>query len=72
MRNQPLDAAGYAHHESMPMIVITGSKLVMSAKQASFQIVDIAASMKPLTKMKRQIVSAAAVHRPLAALFGSR
>lgn len=56
----------------MPMIVITGSKLVMSAKQASFQIVDIAASMKPLTKMKRQIVSAAAVHRPLAALFGSR
>jgi len=33
----------------------------MSAKQARFQIVDIVASMKPLTKMTRQIVSAAAI-----------
>ncbi|SEB00022.1 acetolactate synthase large subunit [Rubrimonas cliftonensis] len=53
--------AAYAHLGAMPMILITGQKPVMSAKQARFQIVDIVASMKPLTKMTRQIVSAAAI-----------
>ena len=53
--------AAYAHLSAMPMILITGQKPVMSAKQARFQIVDIVASMKPLTKMTRQIVSAAAI-----------
>jgi acetolactate synthase I/II/III large subunit len=50
--------AAYAHLGAMPMILITGQKPVMSAKQARFQIVDIVASMKPLTKMTRQIISA--------------
>ena len=53
--------AAYAHLGAMPMILITGQKPVLSAKQARFQIVDIVASMKPLTKMTRQIVSAAAI-----------
>jgi len=53
--------AAYAHLGAWPMILITGQKAVMSAKQARFQIVDIVASMKPLTKMTRQIVSAAAI-----------
>ena len=53
--------AAYAHLGAMPMILITGQKPVMSAKQARFQIVDIVASMKPLTKMTRQIVNAAAI-----------
>ncbi|MBL8257200.1 acetolactate synthase-1/2/3 large subunit [Pseudoxanthomonas japonensis] len=53
--------AAYAHLGAMPMILITGQKAVMSARQARFQIVDIVASMKPLTKMTRQIVSAAAI-----------
>jgi len=53
--------AAYAHLGAMPMILITGQKPVMSAKQARFQIVDIVASMKPLTKLSRQIVSAAAI-----------
>ena len=53
--------AAYAHLGAMPMILITGQKAVMSAKQARFQIVDIVASMKPLTKMTRQIVNAAAI-----------
>lgn len=53
--------AAYAHLGAMPMILVTGQKPVMSAKQARFQIVDIVASMKPLTKMTRQIVSAAAI-----------
>lgn len=53
--------AAYAHLGAMPMILITGQKAIMSAKQARFQIVDIVASMKPLTKMTRQIVSAASI-----------
>ena len=53
--------AAFAHLGAMPMILITGQKPVMSAKQARFQIVDIVASMKPLTKMTRQIVNPAAI-----------
>lgn len=53
--------AAFAHLGAMPMILITGQKPVMSAKQARFQIVDIVASMKPLTKMTRQILSPAAI-----------
>jgi acetolactate synthase-1/2/3 large subunit len=53
--------AAYAHLGAWPMILITGQKAVMSARQARFQIVDIVASMKPLTKMTRQIVSPAAI-----------
>ena len=53
--------AAYAHLGAWPMILITGQKAVMSAKQARFQIVDIVASMKPLTKMTRQIVSPASI-----------
>lgn len=50
--------AAYAHLGAMPMILITGQKAIMTAKQARFQIVDVVASMRPLTKMTRQIVSA--------------
>lgn len=53
--------AAYAHLGAMPMILITGQKPLMSARQARFQIVDIVASMKPLTKMTRQIVSAGSI-----------
>ena len=53
--------AAYAHLGAMPMIMITGQKPIMTARQARFQIVDVIASMKPLTKMTRQIVSAASI-----------
>jgi acetolactate synthase-1/2/3 large subunit len=53
--------AGYAHLAAMPMVMITGQKAIMTAKQARFQIVDVIASMRPLTKMARQIVSAASI-----------
>lgn len=53
--------AAYAHLGAMPMILITGQKAVMSAKQARFQIVDIVASMKPITKMTRQIINSASI-----------
>ena len=45
----------------MPMVMITGQKAIMTARQARFQIVDIVATMKPLTKSSRQIVSAASI-----------
>jgi acetolactate synthase I/II/III large subunit len=53
--------AAYAHLGAMPMIMITGQKAIMTAKQARFQIVDVIGSMRPLTKMARQIVSPASI-----------
>lgn len=53
--------AAYAHLGAMPMILITGQKPIMTAKQARFQIVDVIASMRPLTKMTRQIITAASI-----------
>ena len=53
--------AAYAHLGAMPMILITGQKAIMSSRQARFQIVDVIATMRPLTKMSRQIVSAATI-----------
>ncbi|MGA2952137.1 MAG: acetolactate synthase large subunit [Caulobacteraceae bacterium] len=49
--------AAYALLGAMPMILITGQKGVLHSKQGHFQVVDIVATMKPLTKMSRQIVS---------------
>ena len=53
--------AAYALLGAMPMVMITGQKGILSAAQASFQMVDTVATMKPLTKMSRQIVSAALI-----------
>jgi acetolactate synthase I/II/III large subunit len=53
--------AAYASLGAMPMLMITGQKAIMSSRQARFQIVDVIGSMKPLTKLTRQIVSAASI-----------
>ena len=53
--------AAYAHLGAMPMIILTGQKGILSSRQARFQIVDVIGSMKPLTKMARQIVSASSI-----------
>ena len=50
--------AAYALLGAMPMIMITGQKGILSSRQARFQVVDVVATMKPLTKLSRQIVSA--------------
>src|SRR5690348_11795711 len=50
--------AAYALLGAMPMILITGQKGILTRKQGRFQIVDVVASMTPLTKLARQIVSA--------------
>jgi acetolactate synthase-1/2/3 large subunit len=53
--------AAYAHLGAMPMILITGQKAIRSSHQARFQIVDMVATMKPLTKFSRQIVSTSSI-----------
>jgi acetolactate synthase I/II/III large subunit len=50
--------AAYALLGAMPMIMITGQKGILSRKQAGFQVVDMVSTMRPLTKMAHQIVSA--------------
>ena len=53
--------AAYAHLGAMPMVLITGQKAIRSSQQARFQIVDMVAIMKPLTKFSRQIVSVSSI-----------
>jgi acetolactate synthase-1/2/3 large subunit len=53
--------AAYAHLGAMPMVMITGQKGIKSSRQARFQIVDMIATMRPLTKSTRQIVSTATI-----------
>ena len=43
------------------MILITGQKAIRSSQQARFQIVDMVATMKPLTKFSRQIINTASI-----------
>ncbi len=50
-------AAAYAQLGAMPMVMITGQKPVKSSKQGHFQIVNVIAMMRPLTKFTAQIVS---------------
>jgi acetolactate synthase I/II/III large subunit len=53
--------AAYAHLGAMPMVLITGQKAIMRRSQARFQIVDMVATMTPITKLSRQIVSTASI-----------
>ncbi len=53
--------AAYAFLGAMPAILITGQKAVKTSRQARFQIVDVIAAMRPLTKLSRSIVSAASI-----------
>jgi hypothetical protein len=53
--------AAFALLGAMPMVMITGQKGILSCKQGRFQVVDIVATMGPLTKMARQIVSPATI-----------
>jgi acetolactate synthase-1/2/3 large subunit len=54
-------SAAYAHLGAMPMVMITGQKPIRSSRQARFQIVDIVATMRPLTKLATQIVAAQSI-----------
>jgi acetolactate synthase-1/2/3 large subunit len=54
-------SAAYALLGAMPMVMVTGQKAIRSSRQAKFQIVDIVATMRPLTKMATQIASAQSI-----------
>lgn len=53
--------AAYANLGAWPMVMLTGQKGIMSSRQARFQIVDVVSAFRPLTKLSRQIVSAATI-----------
>jgi acetolactate synthase-1/2/3 large subunit len=53
--------AAYAHLGAMPAVLLTGQKPIKTSRQARFQMVDVVATMRPLTKLSRQIVSAASI-----------
>src|ERR1700749_5171903 len=53
--------AASAYLGAMPMIIITGQKAIKTARQARFQLVDIVGSMRPVTKITRQIIAADAI-----------
>jgi acetolactate synthase-1/2/3 large subunit len=50
-------SAAYAQLGGMPMLMITGQKPIKKSKQGRFQIIDIVAMMKPMTKFAKQIVN---------------
>ncbi len=45
----------YAHLGAMPMVIITGQKPIKKRKQGKFQIIDVVAMMRPLTKFSKQV-----------------
>ncbi len=48
----------YAQLGGLPTLVITGQKPIKKSKQGKFQIIDVVAMMKPITKMSETIISA--------------
>ncbi len=54
-------AAAYAQLGAMPMLMITGQKPIKKSKQGRFQIVDVVAMMRPITKLAKQIVNGNAI-----------
>ena len=50
-------AAAYAQLGAMPMLMITGQKPIKASKQGRFQIIDVVALMRPITKFAKQIVN---------------
>ncbi len=53
--------AAYALLGGMPMVMITGQKPILQSRQARFQIVDTVATMRPLTKLAKQVVDAGSI-----------
>lgn len=49
-------AAAYATLGGFPLIIITGQKPIEQSKQGLFQIIDIDAMMKPITKLSKRIL----------------
>lgn len=56
-----MTATAYAQLGAMPMLMITGQKPIRASKQGRFQIVDVVAMMRPVTKFAKQIVEARSI-----------
>jgi acetolactate synthase I/II/III large subunit len=59
----------YAQLWAMPLIVLTGQKPLRFSKQAKFQIIDVCAMMKPITKLTRSIAEWAQIPSLVAQAF---
>jgi acetolactate synthase-1/2/3 large subunit len=64
-----MTGVAYAQLWAMPLIVITGQKPIRFSKQAKFQIIDVCAMMKPITKMTRTLTEWAQIPSILAHAF---
>uniref|UniRef100_A0A1S7LIF7 Thiamine pyrophosphate-requiring enzymes [acetolactate synthase, pyruvate dehydrogenase (Cytochrome), glyoxylate carboligase, phosphonopyruvate decarboxylase] n=1 Tax=Magnetococcus massalia (strain MO-1) TaxID=451514 RepID=A0A1S7LIF7_MAGMO len=59
----------YAQLGGMPLVVITGQKPIKRSKQGRFQILDVVATMVPITKFAEQIPSADKIPSMVAEAF---
>ncbi len=59
----------YAQLGAMPVLVITGQKPIRESKQAKFQIIDVVAMMKPVTKYSTSIADGSKVPSIVAHAF---
>jgi acetolactate synthase-1/2/3 large subunit len=53
----------------MPILVITGQKPIRESKQAKFQIIDVVAMMKPVTKFSTSIADGSKIPSIVAHAF---
>lgn len=61
-----MTGVAYAQLGGMPVLVITGQKPIKRSKQGRFQVIDVVAMMKPVTKFTTTIVDAARVPSTIA------
>ena len=59
----------YAQLGAMPILVITGQKPIRESKQAKFQIIDVVAMMKPVTKFSTSIADGSKIPSIVAHAF---
>ncbi|MEG3640278.1 acetolactate synthase large subunit [Magnetococcus sp. PR-3] len=59
----------YAQLGGMPLVVITGQKPIKKSKQGRFQILDVVATMAPITKFAEQVPSADKIPSMVAEAF---
>ncbi|MBF0142783.1 MAG: acetolactate synthase large subunit [Magnetococcales bacterium] len=53
-----ITGVAYAQLGAMPLVALTGQKPIKRSKQGRFQILDVVATMVPITKMAAQVPSA--------------
>ncbi len=64
-----MTGVAYAQLGAMPILVITGQKPIRESKQAKFQIIDVVAMMKPVTKFSTSIADGSKIPSIVAHAF---